>query len=1049
MNLKRILDNVLTLGSNISVKDGREIYKSKLVSNLSSKNINGIYHIYSKVSEEDNKRIHSCHIKVDLKTDKVLGATCTCNTYEEFSKYKKNYICKHIVATIFKFYIVAKNKIKQNYNEENKINDAGKGSIVTSNRTLNLDFEIKEIYDDKDRFFDIVLKIGDKSSYLVPKIVEFLEARRLKKSLRINGEFLYNPFFMSFSNEDEEVLKYIENNISDYKKNDEFYISDRRTLRINEKYLDTFLRKIESNKKIKLNFDYINYDSNILKENLPLSFTVKMEENKIVLTSKKRLPTPINSDFTAFINDRQIYIPEITQVKAYRPLWMKLKHYGKVEYNKSLEELSLLLKTINSIGTDVYLSEGVRRLCRELWRTELYFFKSRQEISCRVTVNYYGENFNICNDNKRSFLRDDYFEDEIIRYLEKLRFIKRDEKFIFIGNDDELYELLSSELKLFNNNTKITFDNSFNEVTLIESNNIEALFEDGNGKLEFKYNVEGIEFSEYKNIFKSLEEGEKYYKTKSGRLLNLRDLGIISFFNMVNNLSYEKELNGLLEADFNKAIFLKESIEKNNLDYIGGKTVLENISEKLNYRDDNEVKCPNSFNGELRNYQLIGLNYFRTLSNMGLGGILADEMGLGKTVQVIAYLLLEKGKKSVIVAPTSLIYNWQDEIEKFAPDLKVAVIHGSKSVREEKLNRSEEYDILLTTYGTIKNDIDFYNKKIFDYCIIDEAQNIKNPKAQNTKVVKMIKAKVKFALTGTPIENNLLELWSIFDFIMPGYLFDEKKFKIKYINKGKDEIEELKSLIKPFILRRLKRDVVSELPEKIEIKKYVSMTPKQSVAYKNYIKEVRLKLKSGEEDKITILSYLTRLRQLCQDPSLVNKEYVGGSGKLELAKNIIKEIILNKDKILVFSQFTSVLKNLKKELSLENIESMYLDGSINAKERVKLVEDFNKEDKIKVFLISLKAGGTGLNLTSANVVMHMDPWWNPAIEDQATDRAHRIGQKKVVEVIKLIAKDTIEEKIIKLQEDKREIINSVINTESLNVNNIAKLNNEEILELFK
>ena len=377
------------------------------------------------------------------------------------------------------------------------------------------------------------------------------------------------------------------------------------------------------------------------------------------------------------------------------------------------------------------------------------------------------------------------------------------------------------------------------------------------------------------------------------------------------------------------------------------------------------------------------------------------------------------------------------------------IVHGNKNVREKILMNINEFDVLITTYGTIKNDIDFYENEVFDYCIIDEAQNIKNPKAQNTKVIKEINAKVKFALTGTPIENTIVELWSIFDFIMPGYLFDESSFKEKFMHRDEDELEELKILINPFILRRLKRDVISELPEKIEKKYYVQMTSDQRLAYKNYMKDVKLSIKNGEEDKVTIFSYLTRLRQICLDPSLVDENYNGKNGKINTAIDIIEDIIESKYKILVFSQFTSVLKKLRKELIERGIESKYLDGTTVAKERISLVNEFNESKEAQVFLISLKAGGTGLNLTSAKFVMHMDPWWNPAIEDQATDRAHRIGQKNIVEVIKLIAKDTIEENIIKLQEDKREIINSVISDDSLNINNISKLTNEEILDLFK
>ena len=634
--------------------------------------------------------------------------------------------------------------------------------------------------------------------------------------------------------------------------------------------------------------------------------------------------------------------------------------------------------------------------------------------------------------------------------LERYRFIKKTNEFLFVGSDEERYELLTNGLNLFEGFSKLEFSKSFNEANLLGSNDIHAIFERQEEELRFKYDIDGLDYSEYINVLQALEEDRDFYKTKTGRLLNLRDLGISNFFNIIDNLIYNQEIyDGEIEIDKSKAIFIENNIENYNLNFIRGAEILKIISKRLESRFIEEVNGVKELNGILRNYQVTGLNYLLSLSEMNFGGILADEMGLGKTIQVIAFLLYKKNNMSLIVTPTSLIYNWKEEFEKFAPTLKVGVIHGSKSARNKILDNKEEYDILLTTYGTIKNDIEFYKNEIFDYCIIDEAQNIKNPKAQNTKIIKEINAKVKFALTGTPIENSLIELWSIFDFIMPGYLFDEKKFKKKFVNRSEKEIEELKSLIKPFILRRLKKDVITELPEKIEKKYYVPMTSEQKLAYKNYMKEVKLKLKTGENDNITIFSYLTRLRQICQDPILVNKDYTDDSGKLNVALEIIEDVIEDNNKMLVFSQFTSVLKKIEDELNIREIKNKYLDGSTSAKERIKLVSEFNESKEPEIFLISLKAGGTGLNLTSAKFVMHMDPWWNPAIEDQATDRAHRIGQKNIVEVIKLVAKDTIEEKIIQLQEDKREIINSVMSDNSLNINNISKLTNEEILDLFK
>lgn len=1041
MNLKKLLDSVLALGSNISIKEGKDIYKNRLVLNLTSKKINDIYHIYSRVTEEDNSKTYSCHIKYNLKTEKVLGATCTCSTYEEFSKHKHNYICKHIVASIFYFYIVAKNKIKKIAKENPTTSRNKENKMGFEKKLLNLDLDIKRSDTNE---FDVQIRIGENNTYLVPKISEFLKCKEVKGHLRINGEFLYNSTSMIFSEQDERLLNYIHMNLNNFK------VVEGKTLRISEAYIEDLLKLISDNKKVKLNYNYINYESYIIKDDIPLSFTVKLDLNKIILTTKKKLPIPLNDNFTVFLNDRKIYLPTENQVKNYRIIYSKLKQEGKIEYPKNEASIVSLFKLLSNISNDILLGDGIKHLCRNCYKIKSLFKNENNEIKCKVTIDYFGKIINILDKNVECFLRDNYFEEEIAMKLERYRFIKKGAEFIFIGDDEERYDFLTNGIQFFKSFSRLEFSKSFNEASLIGSSDIHAIFEGEGENLTFKYDIDGIDYSEYAKILQSLNEDRDFYKTKKGRILDLRDLGINNFFNIIDNLIYSEEIyDGTLDVDKSKALFIEDSIKNNNLIFIRGVEVLNVISKKLESRAIEEVNGIEGLNGVLRSYQLIGVNYLLSLSEMNFGGILADEMGLGKTIQIIAFLLYKKGKKSLVVTPTSLIYNWKEEFEKFALDLKIGIIHGSKSSRNKILENKDEYDILITTYGTIKNDIDFYKSEVFDYCIIDEAQNIKNPKAQNTKVIKEIKAKVKFALTGTPIENSLVELWSIFDFIMPGYLFDEKKFKQKFVNRSEREIDELKSLINPFILRRLKRDVITELPEKIEKKYYVPMTTEQKLAYKNYMKEVKLKLKTGEDDNITIFSYLTRLRQICQDPILVNKDYTGDSGKLNVALEIIEEVIKEDNKILVFSQFTSVLKKIEEELNKRNIVSKYLDGSTRAKERIRLVSDFNESKESGVFLISLKAGGTGLNLTSAKFVMHMDPWWNPAIEDQATDRAHRIGQKNVVEVIKLIAKDTIEEKVVQLQEEKREIINSVMSDDSLNINNISKLTNEEILELFK
>ena len=454
-----------------------------------------------------------------------------------------------------------------------------------------------------------------------------------------------------------------------------------------------------------------------------------------------------------------------------------------------------------------------------------------------------------------------------------------------------------------------------------------------------------------------------------------------------------------------------------------GRKELKSLKNMLLNLDNINFNIPKNLNGVLRNYQEKGFKWLNTLDYLGFGGILGDEMGLGKTFQTIAFLLSKENSISLIVAPTSLVFNWYSEFKKFAPSLKVVMVNKSPSEREEIIKDYKKYDILITTYNLVKRDLESYKKIFFHYVILDEAQNIKNPSSQNAKSVKELKSKNRFALTGTPIENSLMELWSIFDFIMPNYLYDENKFTTRYYRRLEEEpviIEELKRLVTPFILRRYKKDVIKELPDKIEKKLIIPMEEEQKKVYKAYSDHIKALIEKKvindefKSSKIEILSYITKLRQIAIDPSLVMDKYLGGSGKMEAILELVTQGIEENHKILIFSQFTSVLKNISKLFKLNDISFSYLDGSTPSKERGKLVEDFNKNLN-SVFLISLKAGGTGLNLTSADIVIHFDPWWNPAVEDQASDRAHRIGQKNVVEVIKMISENSIEEKIVNLQ----------------------------------
>ena len=603
--------------------------------------------------------------------------------------------------------------------------------------------------------------------------------------------------------------------------------------------------------------------------------------------------------------------------------------------------------------------------------------------------------------------------------------------------------IVATVLNGLENLNKETNDKYIDQNITINPNITLDISQSRNGYMSMKLNIEGVDSNEYRELFSSYKNNNRLYRMKNGAYLDLKDNDLEQAFKLIDILNIYNDFDNM-KIPNNKAIYLEKLIEDEDLSFVNGSKYVSNVVKKFDKVKSKNYEVPKDLNATLRDYQVSGFEFFKTLSDYQFGGILADEMGLGKTIQTIAFLLSNKDKKSIVITPTALIYNWKNELEKFAPTLKVGLLHAAKSERGKILDNIDNYDVILTTYTTYKNDIDKYKNINFDYCIIDEAQNIKNPDAIITKAIKNVNAKVKFALTGTPIENNLMELWSIFDFIMPGYLYNKSKFKSIFVNNDKNIIE-LKNLIKPFILRRTKKEVITELPDKIEQKIIIDLEKEHKRAYKGYVNLITRKIKENNQDNITVFSYLTKLRQLCLSPELMVKNYQGKNSKLDVLINIINDS--SDEKILVFSQFTKVLEVIGKRLNEENISYSYLDGKTSAKDRVKLVEEFNTNNN-KVFLISLKAGGTGLNLTSANIVVHFDPWWNPAVEDQASDRAHRIGQKNVVNVIKLIAKGTAEERVINLQETKKELIEDVINGNLDNSSTLKNLSKDDIIDLF-
>ncbi len=488
------------------------------------------------------------------------------------------------------------------------------------------------------------------------------------------------------------------------------------------------------------------------------------------------------------------------------------------------------------------------------------------------------------------------------------------------------------------------------------------------------------------------------------------------------------------------------------------------------------MKCPplGDLENVLRPYQKQGVAWLNFLRGNNFGGILADEMGLGKTLQTLAFLQLSSKQNSegespsdarepralpsLIICPTSLIFNWVMEVKKFTPQLKILALHGAE--RHSFFEKIPQHDLIVTSYALIRRDAEKYRDLEFDTVVLDEAQHIKNRQTQNAQAVKAIRAQHRLVLTGTPLENSILDLWSIFDFLMPGYLGAAQDFRERYeipITREKNLAAQarLARRLRPFILRRLKKEVARDLPEKLEQISFCELSETQRALYQQILEASRKEVLNAvgaqglQKSRMMVLTALLRLRQICCDARLLKldsgKKFMDeNSGKLEMFSELLEEILDGGHRVLVFSQFVRMLTLLREKLEAEKIEFCYLDGA--TKNRGQVVERFQTNPQVPVFLISLKAGGVGLNLTGADTVIHFDPWWNPAVEDQATDRAHRLGQTRVVTSYKLIARDTVEEKILLLQTRKREIIKATLAGEEQLAESLTW---EEIQELFE
>lgn len=696
-----------------------------------------------------------------------------------------------------------------------------------------------------------------------------------------------------------------------------------------------------------------------------------------------------------------------------------------------------------------------------------YIDAEGENITCEVKVNYGAEEYDISEVRNKAIVQSDLRDENQEKYVLStvMKFFPKfnqERKIFHCDGDEELrLEILENGVGTLLELGTVHTTDAFRSIRIKKSTKLSLGISVESNIMNLEIQSEDLTQEELLDILYNYQRKKKYYKLKSGDFLRIQQESLDELSKMLETLHITPKefVTGKMQLPLYRSLYLDKLLEQNEDIYARRDHEYKSLVKGFKIVKDSEFDIPESVHDIMRGYQKYGHRWLRTIEKNNFGGILADDMGLGKTLQIISVLQACKNERedcgtSLVIAPASLVYNWQSELYKFAPELKVGMVAGKQSDRFDIIKKYKDYDVLITSYDLIKRDIAEYEEKEFYFQIIDEAQYIKNHATITAKAVKVINSRIRYALTGTPIENRLSELWSIFDFLMPGFLYDYQTFRNEFeipIVKEKDlEVtDQLKRMVAPFILRRLKREVLKDLPDKIEEVYYAQMDTKQQRLYDGQVVNMRQMLEGCSEQEFSkkrmqVLAELMRTRQICCDPNLVVNGFDGGSAKREACLELINSAIEGEHKMLIFSQFTSMLELLEKDLTRAGIKYYKITGETTKEKRIKYVNTFNSDDT-PVFLISLKAGGTGLNLTGADIVIHYDPWWNAAVMNQATDRAHRLGQTKVVSVYKLIVKDSIEEKIMKLQETKKDLADQILSGE---LGTITNLSQTELLDII-
>lgn len=1030
-------------------------YDKEKITFKDSKETKGTYSTLKVFNFEVDSETKPTYYDVSIVIEdnkEIVKTICDCKEYRNFQS------CKHIGAVFVNYY-----------------ETLFKGSIINVHKItediLNKFMPDEDTLIKKELQVELIINVTEKESYYYYYGRTYTD---FNIKIMIGEDKLYTlgnhatAFKVAYENQEGEV--YFGKNFTYIPE--KYYLSSNSKTII-ESYLDvcegsynrnifakdfkTFLNKIKNT-----NFIINNYKIEGIKEGFPISSNlIKNNESYELDFDLENIEALIKNDYEYILYKGNLYhlrkleqelIDDLMENKLDKLIISKEKVDA---FTKGLLKIVRKNLKIDASVTDITLPKEIS--------TKLYFDLRSSYILVDALFKYDEKEVNYF-DKSNTILRDIDYETKVINDILKYGFEIDNNKIILKDIEKEV-EFLENGLENLATKYEIFTTEKFKGINIKKKTSVTSMFGIGQDNiLSYTFSLGDINSNELVNIFEEIKNKKKYYRLKNGDILNLEDESLKELSDLKDDLelSDAEIIAGHGAILKYRAIYL-DSLKNTKYNIIKTDNLFDNFIDKFYKFKDINLTLPKDELKILRDYQVTGVKWLYTLAKTGFGGILADEMGLGKTIQVIYYIkqMLKdnENNKFLIVVPTSLAYNWDHEFDSFGSNIKRKICVGNKDKRTKILRNLNDTNVIITTYGLLREDEELYNNLNFNTMVIDEAQNIKNNMAGITKVVKKVNAETKFALTGTPLENSILELWSIFDFIMPGYLASLTKFQSKYKIKDFDEdseilIKGLSKQINPFILRRKKQDVVKELPDKLINDIYIELKDEQKKLYVAELERVKeemekiIETEGMNKARFLILQLLTKLRQICIDPSIVYDNYKDGSNKLEQLESIVNEYIKNNHKILIFSSFKTALNIVKEKLNKAKIKTYMIDGNVQAKDRIEMVDNFNNNDDVKVFLIMLKSGGTGLNLATADVVIHLDLWWNPQAENQATDRAHRIGQKNTVEVIHLITKGTIEEKILELQNKKRILSDKLIDGEIRDKNILSELTKEDIKNLL-